>query len=84
LKTYFSALDVYENLTKANEQLGLPHSIHAHIEGYETPKGKDNLSVVLNQIRSLNLTANSNIKSKIKRSQIFHLALEIMSGLLNL
>ena len=70
----FSALDVYENLTKANEQLGLPHSIHAHIEGYETPKGEDNLSVVLNQIRSLNLTANSNIKSKIKRSQIFHLA----------
>jgi len=70
----FSALDVYENLTKANEQLGLPHSIHVHIEGYETPKGKDNLSVVLNQIRSLNLTVNSNIKSKIKRSQIFHLA----------
>jgi len=70
----FSALDVYENLTKANEQLGLPHSIHAHIEGYETPKGEDNLNVILDQIKSLNLTANSNINSKIKRSQIFHLA----------
>ncbi len=70
----FSAMDVYENLTKANEHLGLPHSIHAHIEGYETPQGEDNLYVILDQIKTLNLTANSNIDSKFKRSQIFHLA----------
>ena len=70
----FSALDVYENLTKANEHLGLPHSIHAHIEGYETPQGEDNLYIILDQIKTLNLTANSNIDSKFKRSQIFHLA----------
>jgi formylmethanofuran dehydrogenase subunit A len=70
----FSALDVYENLTKANEHLGLPHSIHAHIEGYETPQGEDNLNLILEKIKSLNLTANSNIDSKFKRSQIFHLA----------
>ena len=38
----FSALDAYENLTKANENLGLPHSIHAHIEGYEQLKSKNN------------------------------------------
>jgi len=70
----FSALDVYENLTKANEHLGLPHSIHAHIEGYETPQGEDNLYVILEKIKSLNLTVNSNIDSSFKRSQIFHLA----------
>jgi len=70
----FSALDAYENLTKANENLGLPHSIHAHIEGYEQLKSKNNLFTILNTIKSLNLAPNSKISSKIKRSQIFHLA----------
>ncbi|MFX0187973.1 MAG: amidohydrolase family protein [Candidatus Hodarchaeota archaeon] len=70
----FSALDVYENLTKANEHLGLPHSIHAHIEGYESLKAKNNLFTILNKIISLNLEPNSKINSKIKRSQIFHMA----------
>ncbi len=65
---YFSALDVYENLTKANELLGLPHSIHAHIEGYETEQGKENLFCILEKIKSLN------INSKAERSQVFHLA----------
>ncbi|MFX1260174.1 MAG: hypothetical protein ACFFAN_20175, partial [Promethearchaeota archaeon] len=70
----FSALDVYENLTKVNESLGLPHSIHAHIEGYEQLKAKNNLFMILNKIKSLNLKPNSKINSKIKRSQTFHLA----------
>jgi formylmethanofuran dehydrogenase subunit A len=70
----FSALNVYENLTKTNENLGLPHSLHAHIEGYETNQAKNNLFIVLDKIKSLNLEPNSNINSKIKRSQIFHLA----------
>ncbi|MFW9898226.1 MAG: amidohydrolase family protein [Candidatus Thorarchaeota archaeon] len=70
----FSALDVYENSTKANEHLGLPHSIHAHIEGYESLKAKNNLFTILNKIISLNLEPNSKINSKIKRSQIFHIA----------
>ena len=52
----FSALDVYINLTKCVEKLGLPHSIHAHIEGYEQEQGKKNLFVVLNKIKELNLT----------------------------
>jgi len=66
----FSALDVYENLTKANEYLGLPHSIHAHIEGYETEQAKKNLPLILEKINSLALRPNS----KSNRSQIFHLA----------
>ena len=70
----FSALDVYENLIKANEYLGLPHSIHAHIEGYEQLEAKNNLSLVLDKIKSIQLNSNLKGKLKIKRSQIFHLA----------
>jgi len=70
----FSALDVYENLTKANEHLGLPHSIHAHIEGYEQIKAKNNLFTILNKIKSLGLEPNSHLDSELKRSQIFHIA----------
>ncbi|MFX0035205.1 MAG: amidohydrolase family protein [Candidatus Hermodarchaeota archaeon] len=66
----FSALDVYENLTKCVNYLGLPHSVHAHIEGYETEQAKTNLSIVLDKINSLNIEKNS----KLKRSQLFHLA----------
>ncbi len=70
----FSALDVYENLTRANEHLGLPHSIHAHIEGYEDIKAKNNLFTILNKVNSLDLQPNSKINSEIKRTQIFHIA----------
>ncbi len=63
----FNALDVYENLTKANEFLELPHSVHAHIEGYEHEQGMINLDIVLKKIKSLNLKPS-------KRSQVFHLA----------
>ncbi|MFX0069601.1 MAG: amidohydrolase family protein [Candidatus Hermodarchaeota archaeon] len=70
----FSALDVYENLTRVNEHLGMPHSIHAHIEGYETSQAKDNLITLLEQIKSLKLDVNSQTSSSIKRTQILHLA----------
>ena len=70
----FSALDVYESLTKANEHMGLPHSLHAHIEGYEQLKAKNNLFTILNSIKSLNLEPRSESNSKFNRSQIFHLA----------
>lgn len=70
----FSALDVYENLTKANEHLGMPHSIHAHIEGYEQIKAKNNLFTILNKIKSLGLESNSQLDSELKRLQIFHIA----------
>ena len=70
----FSALDVYENLTKVNEHLGLPHSIHAHIEGYESIKAKNNLFTILNKINSLDLEPTSKIITDIKRSQVFHIA----------
>ncbi|MFX1470181.1 MAG: amidohydrolase family protein [Promethearchaeota archaeon] len=66
----FSALDVYENLTKCVNYLGLPHSIHAHIDGYETEQAKKNLSIVLDKINSLDIERNTNLR----RSQIFHLA----------
>ncbi|MFX1275643.1 MAG: amidohydrolase family protein [Promethearchaeota archaeon] len=64
----FNALDVYENISKSNEELGLPHSVHAHVEGYEDPQGNINLLKILEKIKSLNL------KNPDNRSQIFHLA----------
>jgi len=70
----FTPMDVYENLTKFVEYLGLPHSIHAHIEGYESVLSKDNLVSILNNIKSLGLKPNTNNSLEIKRSQIFHLA----------
>jgi len=70
----FSALDVYENLVKCVERLGLPHSMHAHIEGYETEIGKNNLFTVLEKLSGLNLEPNQKTASKIKRDQIFHIA----------
>jgi len=70
----FSALDVYENVVKCVESLGLPHSTHAHIEGYENKIGKKNLFTVLEKIRSLNLAPNQQTNSNIKRNQIFHIA----------
>ena len=70
----FSALDVYENLTKANERLGLPHSVHAHIEGYETKYAKDNYAIILERINSLDLVPKLKNNSQTSRSQIFHLA----------
>ena len=70
----FSALDVYENVVKCVESLGLPHSAHAHIEGYENEIGKGNLFKVLEKIKSLSLEPSQKINSKIKRAQILHLA----------
>jgi len=70
----FAPMDVYENLTKFVENLGLPHSIHAHIEGYESVLSKENLVLILNKIKSLGLKPNTNNSLEIKRSQIFHLA----------
>ncbi len=64
----FNALNVYEALTRCNEHLSLPHSVHAHIEGYETEQGQKNLYEVLEYVKKLDL------KSSIRRSQIFHLA----------
>lgn len=70
----FSAMDVYENVTKSVEYLGLPHSVHAHIEGYEQEQGKNNLLTVLRKIKSLNLEPSPKTSFDLKRSQIFHLA----------
>ncbi|MHA2324061.1 MAG: amidohydrolase family protein, partial [Promethearchaeota archaeon] len=70
----FSALDVYENIVKCVEELGLPHSTHGHIEGYENEKGQENLIKVLQKIESLNLDSNRKNSLKTKRNQIFHIA----------
>ena len=64
----FSALDVYKTLTQCNERLNLPHSIHAHVEGYENEEGQKNLLDVLEEIKKLELKVPNN------RNQIFHLA----------
>ncbi len=70
----FSALDVYENAVKCVETLGLPHSTHAHIEGYENEIGKRNLITVLEKIKSLNIETSQNADSDLKRKQILHIA----------
>ncbi len=70
----FSAIDVYENLVKCNERLDLPHSIHAHIEGYETQQGKTNLFTLLDKIKSLKIGTNQKKDSYLKRNQFFHIA----------
>ncbi|MFW9877953.1 MAG: amidohydrolase family protein [Candidatus Thorarchaeota archaeon] len=70
----FSSLDVYEHVVKCVESLGLPHSTHAHIEGYENEIGKTNLFTVLDRVKALNLVPNQQTNLKIKRNQIFHLA----------
>ena len=69
----FSALNVYENLVKCVERLGLPHSVHGHIEGYETELGKNNLFTILERLGSLNLEPSQKTML-IKRNQIFHIA----------
>lgn len=70
----FAPMDVYEKLPKFVEHLGLPHSIHAHVEGYESRSSKENLLTTLNKVKSLELKPNPKNDSKMKRSQIFHLA----------
>ncbi len=70
----FTPMDVYEKLPIFVEHLGLPHSIHAHVEGYETQYSKENLLATLNKVRSLGLKPNPKSDFGIKRSQIFHLA----------
>ncbi|MCK4687919.1 MAG: hypothetical protein KAT66_07300, partial [Candidatus Lokiarchaeota archaeon] len=70
----FNALDVYESITKAVEYLGLPHSTHCHIEGYETEIGEKNLFTILERIKSLDLKPNPKVGLDIKREQIFHIA----------
>jgi len=67
-------MDVYEKLARFVEHLGLPHSIHAHIEGYESLFSKENLFATLNKVKSLGLKPNPKNDLEIKRSQIFHLA----------
>ena len=70
----FAPMDVYEKLPRFVEHLGLPHSIHAHIEGYESQCSKENLLATLNKVKSLGLKPNPKNDLGIKRSQIFHLA----------
>ncbi len=70
----FAPIDVYEKLPRFVEHLGLPHSVHAHIEGYESQYAKENLLTTLNKVKSLGLKPNPKNNFEIKRSQIFHLA----------
>ena len=64
----FSAIDVYENLIKFVEDLELPHALHAHIEGYESETGKNNVIELLEKLSELGLTPEGS------RNEIFHLA----------
>jgi len=69
----FSPIDVYKNMTKYVEKLQLPHSVHAHVEGYESVQAKNNLKLVLDKIKSLGLKSPGESNPR-KRSQVFHLA----------
>ena len=70
----FSALDVYTSIVKCVESMGLPHSAHAHIEGYENLVGNKNLFDVLETVNSLELEPNQKTDLEIKREQIMHIA----------
>jgi formylmethanofuran dehydrogenase subunit A len=70
----FTPIDIYENFIKYNEKLRLPHSVHAHIEGYESIVGKQNLKAILEKVKSLDFNSNFIEHSQVKRNQIFHLA----------
>jgi formylmethanofuran dehydrogenase subunit A len=70
----FTPMKVYEKLPRFVEYLGLPHSIHAHIEGYESQISKENLLATLSMVKALGLKPNPKNDFEIKRSQIFHLA----------
>ncbi|KKM76628.1 hypothetical protein LCGC14_1378220 [marine sediment metagenome] len=70
----FSALNVYESVVRSVESLGLPHSAHAHIEGYEDEISNVNLFDVLDKISSLNLQSDQKTNLNSERSQILHLA----------
>lgn len=70
----FNALDVFRNMTKTVEHIGLPHSVHVHIDGYESEIGELNAIKVLEDIKTQGLKPSQSSQTKIKRSQIFHLA----------
>ena len=70
----FIPLDIYENLLKFNEHLRLPHSLHAHVEGYEENEGKANLSLILNKVKDIEVDPTHNSTSIHRRTQILHLA----------
>jgi len=70
----FNPIDIYEKFIKYNEKLKLPHSIHAHIEGYENTEGKKNLNLLIEKIQSLDLSSILANTSKFERKQILHLA----------
>lgn len=70
----FTPMDVYLNLIKANEFMHLPHSLHVHVEGYESIRGKENLNALLEKINSLEYDDNPNNDAPHERSQIIHLA----------
>ncbi|MGV9205129.1 MAG: amidohydrolase family protein [Promethearchaeia archaeon] len=56
----FSGLEVYETLIKANEQLGLPNAMQAHVEGNETATAKSNLKILLDKIQTLEFESKVN------------------------
>ena len=70
----FTPLDVYLTSIKITEYLSLPHSVHAHVEGYESHEGKNNLMKVLNEVKALKLDELTSNNEELKRNQIFHLA----------
>ncbi|MHA1688754.1 MAG: amidohydrolase family protein [Promethearchaeota archaeon] len=70
----FCPMDVYLNLLQANERLNLPHSLHVHVEGYETPKGRENLNVLIDNVESLALEGKKDGTNRFNRNQLLHLA----------
>ena len=55
----FTALDVYTTLIKTNEYLQLPNPIQIHLEGHESPIGKQNLDLILKKINAIDLNSDS-------------------------
>ncbi len=70
----FSPLDVYISLTKAVEHLNLPHSLHAHIEGYETDVAKNNLAEITEKVKELPSRIVDSEETLTSRQQLLHIA----------
>ncbi|MHA1804684.1 MAG: amidohydrolase family protein [Promethearchaeota archaeon] len=70
----FRPIEVYLNLLQANERLNLPHSLHVHVEGYETLTGKKNLNVLLDHVKSLALERKNNESNELARDHLLHIA----------
>ncbi|MBD3197643.1 MAG: amidohydrolase family protein [Candidatus Lokiarchaeota archaeon] len=67
----FKSIDIYNILVEAVEYLQLPHSVQAHIEGYELETGRVNLKLLMEELKEFQ--SGTEKISPNHRNQILHL-----------